>query len=90
MTSIAADQAARLADCAAEDWPRLVQAAALAEARVLSGRRDDDAGHARWLLGQAYLAACRREGLLAAACLRQGLRASTAVPEVPVVLPLAA
>lgn len=89
MTILPPDQAARLADCTAEDWPRYLQATVLAEVRALKDRQDSDAEHARWLLGHAFLAACRREGPLAAACLRQAVR-TLVQAESDLALPLAA
>jgi hypothetical protein len=89
MTTLSLDQAARLADCGVEDWPRYVQTTALVEVRLVSGRPDANAQHVRWLLGQAYLASCRRDGALAAACLRLAGRVA-ADPEIEDVLPLVA
>jgi hypothetical protein len=74
MTTLTADQAARLADHAVEDWHTYLQSTVLAEVLSLVGRCDPDTSHARWLFGQAFLASCRRDGPLAAACLRQAVR----------------
>jgi hypothetical protein len=75
MITLSADQAARLADHAVENWQTYIQKTVLAEIFFLVGRCDPNTSHARWLLGQAFLASCRHDGPLAAACLRQAVRA---------------
>lgn len=52
ITSITADQTARLADGAAEEWLRFVQVVALTEARMFFGHRDEVSGRTRRLFAK--------------------------------------